>query len=68
MPCSVTNQAGPYIEVRISGVMTVADMRKMQDLATAIIAGGETPAPRYSMFSGLERRRLERHRLPDQTR
>lgn len=43
MPCSLTNQAGPYLEVRISGVMTLADMRRMQDLATAIIVGGDQP-------------------------
>ncbi|TFG87647.1 MAG: STAS/SEC14 domain-containing protein [Chromatiales bacterium] len=44
MPCSLTNRAGPYLEVRISGVMTVADMRQMQDLAAAVIAGGDQPS------------------------
>jgi hypothetical protein len=36
MPCILTNRAGPYLELRISGVMTVADMRQVQDLATSI--------------------------------
>ena len=43
MPCDVTERAGPYLEVRISGVMSVADMRQLQSLAAAIIAGGEQP-------------------------
>jgi hypothetical protein len=44
MPCSLTNREGPYLEVTISGVMTVADMRQIQGLATAIIAGGDQPS------------------------
>lgn len=53
MPCSVTNQAGPYLEVRISGVMTVADMRQMQDRATAIIARGDRPCA-LALLDGFE--------------
>ncbi|MDH4023764.1 MAG: STAS/SEC14 domain-containing protein [Gammaproteobacteria bacterium] len=44
MAFSLTSRAGSYLEVSVSGVMTVADMRKIQDLATAIIAGGDRPS------------------------
>ena len=43
MPCSLTKQVGSYLEARISGVMTVGDMRQMQDLAKAIIDNGGQP-------------------------